>query len=288
MIEAATSLRAALDAAAKALEQADIEEPRREARLLFMAALDCSLSHLVLKERDPLGDAAAAVNAMLARRLRREPISRILGQREFRGLDLKLGSETLDPRPDTEVLVEATLEALATIPAPRILDIGTGTGAILLALLSALPGASGIGIDIAPEAARVAQENAARLDLSARAGFLVGDLLAPITPGERFHAIVSNPPYIPSADLAGLDPEVRLYDPLRALDGGADGLDFYRRIARAAKAHLEPGGILAFEVGKGQDEDVHALMAAQNLCAPRTFNDLAGIPRVVLAQARTA
>lgn len=284
MIDPATSLRAALAAAARTLDKAGVEAPRPEARHLLMAALGCDLTTFIRREEQPLGADAPRVNEFLTRRAAREPLSRILGVREFRGLDFQLGPETLDPRLDTEVLVEAALVALAPLPAPRLLDIGTGTGAILLALLHALPQATGIGIDISPAAVGTAQQNAARLGQSARAGFLAGDLFAPLAPGERFDAILSNPPYIPSAVLPTLDPEVRLHDPARALDGGADGLDFYRRIVAAAANHLVPGGWLGFEVGIGQAEAVAALMQAAGYCGFSLHPDLSGIARVVTAR----
>lgn len=288
MIEASTNLRQALKIVADRLAGVGIEEPALEARHLLMAALDCSLSHLVLKQEQALGPSADRVNAFLVRRAAREPVSRILGQREFHGLDLTLGPQTLDPRPDTEVLVDAVLAALKGEATPHLLDLGTGTGAILLAMLHAMPGATGVGVDISAEAAGVAAQNAARLGLGPSARFLVGDLFAPLAPQSRFQAILSNPPYIPSADLAALDPEVRLFDPPRALDGGADGLDFYRRITAQARDYLTPGGWLAFEVGQGQAGDVAALLTATGFQAPRTHDDLAGIARVVLAQAPSA
>jgi release factor glutamine methyltransferase len=284
MITQETSLREALALATQTLEAAGVEEPRREARLLLMAGLTLDLTALVLRETQPIGEAAPALAAMLARRAAREPLSRILKVREFFGLDLTLGPDTLDPRPDTEVLVEAALEALADTPAPRLLDLGTGTGAILLALLHARPDATGLGIDIALGAVDVARGNAAALGLAPRARFEVGDLFAPVAGEPPFHAILSNPPYIPAADLATLDPEVRLYDPARALDGGPDGLDFYRAITSAAPAHLAPGGLLGFEVGKGQAEAVAALMAAAGFAGIARHADLAGIARVVLGR----
>lgn len=285
MIEEATSRRAALESITKAMAAAGIDDARQEARLLVMAALELDLTRLILEESQPLGPQAARLAALLARRLNREPLSRILGQREFFGLDFTLGPETLDPRADTEVLVEVALRALKGKAEPRLLDLGTGTGAILLALLHTLPEASGIGVDLSPEAAAIAAHNAARLGLGDRAGFLTGDLFAPLAAPlarkARFDAILSNPPYIPSADLATLDPEVRLFDPARALDGGTDGLTFYRAIAAAAADYLKPGALLAVEVGQGQADDVAQLFVQHGFAGVTTTKDLSGIARVV-------
>lgn len=278
------SIAEALRAVTAALHDADVEEPRREARLMVAQALGSDLAGLIQREKQPLGEAVAAVLAdLLARRAAREPLSRILGRREFYGLEFYLNAATLDPRPDTETLVEAVLahlDARGLRGAPlRLLDIGTGTGAILLALLATLPAARGLGVDLAPDAVAMATANAARLGLGARAAFRQGDLMAGIE--GCFEVIVSNPPYIPSGDLAGLEPEVRLHDPALALDGGADGLTFYRRLVAEAPARLAPGGLLAFEVGFGQAEAVAGLMAAGGFEAIRTARDLGGIDRVV-------
>lgn len=284
MIDAAQTLRAALDEIVAQLRDAGIEEPKREARILVAGALGLSLSDLILRENEPLGPRALRLVEWLSRRLAHEPVSRIAGIREFYGLALRLNAATLDPRPDTETLVEAVLVEARTGrfgPAPRILDLGVGTGAILLALLSVLPEASGLGVDIDPEAVEAARENARQLGLAGRAAFLVSDLFAEIP--EAFPIIVSNPPYIPSCEIPGLDPEVRLHDPLRALDGGADGLEFYRRIAGGSLRWLKPGGLLAVEVGKGQAEDVAAIFTAAGLKAGGFRRDLAGIERVVCA-----
>lgn len=283
-LDGTLSFRAALDSIARQLDDAGIDESKREARLLVAGALGLSLSALILRENDPIGHHASRLAEWFARRLAREPVSRIAGEREFYGLTLHLNPAMLDPRPDTETLVEAVLaEARGGRfgPAPRILDLGTGTGAILLALLSALPAAIGLGIDIAPEAVAGAVANARRLGLDTRAAFRSGDLFEGLV--ETFPIIVSNPPYIPSKDIPALDPEVRLHDPLRALDGGTDGLDFYRRIADDAPRFLAPGGLLAVEVGQGQAEDVASLFAAVGLRAGGIRHDLAGIARVVLA-----
>lgn len=266
-----------------ALLAADVEESRLEARLLVASAISGDLTALVLREKQPLGAAAGRLVALLARRVAREPISRILGRRAFYGLDFHLNAATLDPRPDTETLVEAVLarvDAGVGRGAPwRLLDIGTGTGAILLALLANLPAAQGVGIDLAAEAVSMARQNAGTLGLSPRATFRHGDLMEGLE--GRFDIIVSNPPYIPSGEIAGLEPEVRLHDPVLALDGGVDGLDFYRRLVAAAPAHLAPEGLLAFEVGFGQADAVLRLMADAGFRALRLARDLGGIDRVV-------
>lgn len=269
------------------LRAAGVEDPRREARLLLAAATGWSLATLIAHPERPLGDAVARFEAFLAARCARKPLSRILGEREFHGLSFRLGPATLDPRPDTEVLVDGVLARLraggqAAMPL-RILDLGTGTGAILLALLHNLPASTGLGIDIAPGAVSVARENAARLGLDGRVEFRIGDLLSGIT--AQFDIVVSNPPYIPTADLAGLAPEVAAHDPVLALDGGVDGLDFYRRILDAAPARLRPGGWLALEVGAEQADAVAAMLAAAGLGSIRMARDLGRIDRVVFGQA---
>lgn len=281
-----TSLDAALAGVAVLLAGAGIEESRREARLLLTEALQIDLAVLVRDGASPLGAGAARLAQLAHRRARHEPLSRILGRREFYGLDFALGPETLDPRPETEHLVAAVLAHIDTHPARRkalrVLDLGTGTGAILIAIAKARSAVTGLGIDIARGAVEVARENSRRHGLADRLHFAQGDLFMGIE--ERFDIIVSNPPYIPSADLAGLMPEVRLFDPSQALDGGADGLEFYRRIAAGAGAHLEPGGFVALEIGIGQHRDVPALLAEAGLQLLQILPDLAGIPRIVTAK----
>lgn len=279
------SLRAALEIVARDLAEAGLEEPRREARLLLGAALGLDHAGLILGESRLLGADFPRLADILARRCTREPLSRILGRREFYGLDFSLGTDTLDPRPDTETLIDAVLHALGLADrlteALSILDLGTGTGAVLLALLAKLPNATGLGVDIAPGAVAIAGLNAARLGLADRCRFETGDLYGNL-PG-RYTIIVSNPPYIPTGDIATLDPEVRLHDPLAALDGGVDGLDFYRRIVAGAPERLSPHGVLALEVGAGQAEAVAALVIKAGFARPDIIPDLAGIARVVLA-----
>lgn len=206
-----------------------------------------------------------------------ESVARILGEREFYGLAFGLDAATLEPRPDTELLVDL---ALAALPAGgRLLDLGTGTGCILLALLSELPAASGLGVDIQPDAVATARLNARQLGLERRAEFREGDWGAGIA--ERFGLVVSNPPYIPEGDIPGLDPEVRLHDPVAALAGGEDGLAAYRVLARQLPDLLAPGGAFALEVGAGQAESVAGLMAAQGLSDIQVRADLGGIGRCV-------
>lgn len=285
-ISAATTIATALRLAETRLAAAGIEEPRREARLLLAAALETDLAGLILREAEPLGAAMPCLAALLERRVAREPLSRIRGSREFHGLSFRLGAATLDPRPDTEVLVDAMLERLARAgragEALRILDLGTGTGAILLALLHRLPAASGTGTDIAPDAITVAEANAGALGLGGRARFVPGDLFDPVE-GE-FDVIVANPPYLRTAEIARLEPEVRLFDPPAALDGGGDGLDFYRRIAAEAPARLAPGALLGLEIGAGQAEDVGLILGRAGWRVLAILPDLGGIARVILAE----
>lgn len=289
VIGPATTIAEALAAAAARLKAAGIDEARLEARHLVAAALDSDFTALVLGAKQPLGEAATRVQALLDRRAAREPLSRILATREFFGLEFRLNAATLDPRPDSEALVEAVLERLGAArfdTSLTLLDLGTGTGALLLALLSRREAARGIGVDIAADAVAMARENATALGFADRARFVVGDLFAALVrdaAARPFDVIVSNPPYIPSGEIAGLDPEVRLHDPHLALDGGGDGLAFYRRIACEADVWLAPGGILALEVGAGQACDVAAMLAVSGFTDIVTRHDAGGIERVVIA-----
>ena len=211
----------------------------------------------------------------MARRAGREPVSRILGEREFWSLRFSLAPDTLDPRPDSETVVEAALDWCGERPGPlRVLDLGTGTGCLLLAVLESRPEATGIGTDIAAGAVAEAARNAAALGLSDRASFRRADWDAGIA--GRFDLILSNPPYIPTPEIGGLEPEVTSWDPKAALDGGADGLDAYRRIAPAAAGRLAPGGAAFLEIGAGQEEPVEAIMAAEGFSRFVRKADLGG------------
>jgi len=262
-----------------------VDSAELDARLLAGAALGLDLTAMVTAAARPLAAAEAArLEDMARRRLAGEPVARILGRKEFWGLPLQLSAATLVPRPDTETVVELALEMLRATGEPerrwRIADIGTGSGAILLALLSEWPEATGVGTDLSASALQTARSNAVRLRLAARAAFVACDLAAALS--GPFDLVVSNPPYVRSADIASLAIEVRAHDPHRALDGGADGLDAYRALIPQAPRLLAPGGVLVVEVGHGQSHYVEQLMKAAGLMrenAPKA--DLAGIPRAV-------
>ncbi len=270
------------------LRASDIDSPELDARLLIGAALNLDLTGLISAAKRTLSaDEAAQLSQFAARRLYGEPIARITGIKEFWGLQFTLSADTLVPRPDTETIVEAALDYLDT-SGPRsralsIADLGTGSGAILLALLSELPNATGIATDINLAALRTARGNAERNGLAQRAHFVACDYASALMGG--FDMIVSNPPYIPSSDIAGLDIEVRSHDPLRALDGGGDGYDAYRTIAPEAARLLAPGGFLVVEVGHDQSDTVAGLMTAAGLELPGPAKtDLGGIKRAVMGR----
>ncbi|QWG23261.1 peptide chain release factor N(5)-glutamine methyltransferase [Bradyrhizobium sediminis] len=262
-----------------------IDSAELDARTLAGAVLGLDLTGLITAAGRLLTPAESIrLEDFARRRLDGEPVARILGTREFWGLPLTLSAATLVPRPDTETVVELALEMQRGTPRPdrrmRIADIGTGSGAILLALLSELADAYGIGTDISVTALQTARANAADLGLAGRAGFVACDYAAALS--GPFDLIVSNPPYIRSADIAGLAAEVRDYDPLRALDGGPDGLDAYRALIPQAARLLAPKGALVVEVGQDQDGDVGGLMTAAGLTAEKPARaDLAGIRRAV-------
>lgn len=280
---------AALRALAAEFRTAGLATPELDARALLLHTAGLTIEALLAEPDRPLSaEAAAALAAAGERRLAGEPVARLTGTKEFWGLPLRLAAATLVPRPETETVVEAALAALGPgAPARplRLLDLGTGSGAILLALLVELPLAWGLGIDRAEAALAVARDNAARLGLGGRAAFVAGDWAAAIR--GQFHLVVANPPYVATADIATLAPEVAAHDPALALDGGAEGLDAYRAIARAAPALLAPGGHLVVELGAGQEAAVAALMAAAGLAAEGPARaDLAGIPRALSLRLR--
>ena len=282
---AGQTIEAARRALAARLKSAAIESAELDARILTGHALGLDLTGLVsAAQRQLTPDESARLAQFACRRLAGEPVARILGEKEFWGLPLQLSSATLVPRPDTETVVELALELLraggALDRALRIADLGTGSGAILLALLSELPAAQGFGTDISQAALQTAGSNAARAGLSNRATFLACDYASGLT--GPFDLIVSNPPYIRTADIDALATEVRDHDPPAALDGGADGLDAYRALIPQAVPLLAPDAVLVVEAGEGQSAQIQALMTAAGLMAVNAPKaDLAGIPRAV-------
>jgi release factor glutamine methyltransferase len=269
---------------AAAFADAGFASPRLDARVLVGHVLGLEPSKLFARAADPFpGARRADMDMVKSRRLAHEPVGRIRGYREFFGQDYLLGPDTLEPRPDSETLVEAALTQIPLFAgrAVRILDLGTGTGCLLLAILSHWPEASGVGIDIALGAVAIATENAARLELARRALFQTGDWLTGVS--GRFDLIVSNPPYIAERKRAALARDVTHYDPPRALFAGADGLSAYKTFVPDLEQHLAPGGIVFLEVGQGQAKSVAALCAAHGLAKTAFQADLAGVQRVVSA-----
>lgn len=261
------------------LAAAGCEQPALDARLLLQEAAGLSHSGIAAEpERRIEAAAISTFEAFITRRQRHEPVSRILGQREFYGRPFRVTSDVLDPRPDTETLIEAAL-ALAHPPA-CILDLGTGSGAIIVTLLAELPGATGLATDLSAAALEVARGNAKALGVASRLAFAEGPWWAPVA--GRFDLIVSNPPYIPAAEIAGLSPDVGDFDPHLALDGGADGLEPYRRIAAGATIHLNPGGRVLVEIGAGQAPDVEGLFQAHGFASDSAHSDLGGHVRCLV------
>ena len=264
-----------------------IETPRLDAEVLLSHVLKKERIYLYVHFDEPLEkEELAAFREGVAKRARRVPTAYITGRREFMGLDFAVSRATLIPRPDTEILVEAAIERLGRLAengkkSLRFADIGTGTGAIALSVLKcASEDVAADAIDVSGAALAVARENAERLGLSARVHFHEGDLLAPLGDA-AYDAILSNPPYIPDADIESLAPEVRSYEPMTALKGGAEGMDFYARLVEAAPQYLRAGGFLAMEAGIGQAQKIRAL-AKEPWGDVEILPDLAGIERVVV------
>ena len=274
-------------AVAEQFRAAGLESPELDARILVGHALGLDHSRLVAAASQQISDLTASqIERFAARRLAREPVARIVGMREFWGLRLAVTPDVLVPRPETETVVELALDRLdLTGPRTRplrIADLGTGSGAILLALLSELPNAHAVGTDTDSRALAVGRANAERLGLAARTEFVACDFGAALA--GPFDLVVSNPPYIASAEIATLAPEVREHDPRGALDGGSDGFAAYRIIAAAAPRLLMPGGHLVVEIGAGQEGTVTALLEAEGLAIAATRPDLSSITRALAAR----
>ncbi|MBD3837621.1 peptide chain release factor N(5)-glutamine methyltransferase [Brevundimonas sp.] len=279
--DATPTLLTVWKAAQARLKEGRIDSPAIDARLLLEAAAGASRTDILTDPyRAVADDQRQAYETMIERRLRREPVSRILGRKGFWKIMLNVTPDVLSPRPDTETLLDVALLAFAPHEAFSVIDLGTGSGAILLALLSERTAATGVGSDISSEALAVARENAANLDLNGRATFLRTEWAAGFG-DHSFDLVVSNPPYIPTDHIAGLDPEVRDHDPHLALDGGPDGLQAYRDLAPEVMRILKPGGVFAVEIGWDQGPQVKALFEAAGFADVKVVKDLADRDRVV-------
>lgn len=284
--EACKTYRELYEEGRRILEQAGLPDAALDARFLLEEVCGTNLQTLlVFPEKKVTEEEVNQYRAFIQRRKDREPTAMILGEWDFMGLTFRLNKSTLIPEQDTEVLVETALEELKRRglgEAPlRILDLCTGSGCILLSLLHELRNAGGLGTDLSEEALEAARENAVRLVLQERAAFRQGDLWEPVG-DERFDLIVSNPPYVPTEVIPTLEPEVRCGEPYAALDGGEDGLVFYRRIMKEAAGHLKPSGIIIVESGFDEASQIAALMQDQKFRGIRTVKDYGGLDRVVL------
>ncbi|MCK9993408.1 MAG: release factor glutamine methyltransferase [Alphaproteobacteria bacterium] len=286
------SIDEALRDAAAQLQAGGVAQALLDARLLLMAATGLSQEDII---RDPSTELSAQQQAcfaeMLARRQAREPVSRILGRREFWSMEFAISPDTLDPRADSETLISAALGLIADRNGRlRILDIGAGSGCLLLALLSELPGARGIGVDVSQAALDVARANAERHALTERAQFVACDVRAKgwaRQAGAPFDLVIANPPYIPDAEIAALVPEVSRFDPRTALSGGADGLDFYRMITISLPELLRPGGSAVLEAGHGQALAIQGFLLDAGLAVQDARHDLGGVARAIIGRMET-
>lgn len=284
----APTARLLMAEARRRFEAAGLADPATDARVLICGLLNLSPTALLLDGDKPVAaDMVPLVEAAIIRRLGREPVYRILGRRDFYGLDLALSEGTLEPRPDTEVLVDVILPHLRSMVArglkPQIADLGTGTGAIALALLQECPEAKALGIDISEDALKTARENANRNGLGSRFQTRQGSWFDQTA--ERFDVIVSNPPYIRSDVVRGLEPEVTRFDPMAALDGGLDGLEAYRAIAKEARKHLLDHGLVGLEIGFDQRDDVTQIFEEAGFSLLKERRDYGGNDRALVFSA---
>jgi release factor glutamine methyltransferase len=276
-------------AGAAALASAGVEHPRLDAELMLAAACRSSRTEVICGLAQIDEDAHERYAAMIARRRRHEPLAYILGRKEFYSLEFEVTSAVLIPRPETETVVATALQFIRDRGQLRVCDMGTGSGAIGLAIAANAPTVKLTATDISPEALTIARRNAVRLHLGCHARFLVADCFQPIDNMERlgrFDLIVSNPPYIREDQIAGLDPEISRFEPRLALSGGRDGLELYGRIAAGLSEHLERGGAAIVEIGAEQAEAVNEIMRNAGATSLTTVRDLAGLPRVIFASFR--
>lgn len=288
MASGAASYDALLRDTAVALTAAGIDNARFEARLLLAHAAGVTIERLIAHGDDMAPPAVAeALRGLTARRVRREPMAYILGEREFWGLPFKVSRAVLVPRPDSETLIEAALALMPDRTAPwRIVDLGVGSGCLLLTLLREFPNARGVGMDASAAALAVTQTNAEALEVAPRLRLVEGDWRQPGWAeqlGGPFDLLVSNPPYVETAEIAGLMPDVARFEPHLALDGGPDGLVAYRAIAGAAARLVIPGGRVLIEAGEGQAPDISVLLSTAGFVPGRLWKDLGGIDRIVPA-----
>jgi len=275
------SIRDLLHDAAERLSAAGVDGARIDARILLAHAMGVTREEVIAATRSPTAEESARFETFVARRIAREPVAYIRGQREFWSLDFNVGPGVLVPRPDTEILIEEAMAAMPDRNAPlAIADLGAGSGALLVAALKEFPHARGTGFENSPNAFTYAEANLMHHGLSERAQMVAADWSAA---QGAFDLVFSNPPYIPSVEIETLDPEVRLHEPRAALDGGPDGLDAYRTLARLLPGILKPGGMAFLELGLGQAEHVELLF--ENLAVVHVAPDLAGIPRVLVLRA---
>jgi release factor glutamine methyltransferase len=282
-----TSIRTAITDGGQALDAAGVNEARKEAMSLMSYVLECDRTFLIAHTEDELSDKhLQTFRLLINRRARREPLQHITGHQEFFNLDFEVTPDVLVPRPETETLVEAALEVLRADHDPFIADIGTGSGCIIVSLLHEIPRAHAMGIDLSWKALRVAQRNARRHNVNGRLALVQADGFPATRNDRQFSLIVSNPPYVTEGEFAGLQPEVRDYEPRSALVSGADGLSHVRYLLGESPAHLGRGGHFIFEIGFGQRDAVEELVDQEVWNLNDVRKDLQGIPRTVVLQKR--
>jgi release factor glutamine methyltransferase len=289
MLESVTVLEA-IKKSAEFLEKKGVDSARLNAELLLAHVLKLPRMRLYLTFEKRLADAeVTTLRGLVVRRGQREPVQQILGTANFCGLELDVNRHVLVPRPETEVLAETAFELLKGLAAtgvsqPSVLDVGTGSGCLAIAIARAFTEARVVAVDVSPEALSLARENAVRHGLGDRISFLESNLFSVVPPTPPFDLIVSNPPYIPDADIGALQPEVRDFEPRAALDGGPDGLDFYRRLAVEAPGRLSAVGVMCFEFGDGQAADIGKILAGENWIVEPPREDYTRRQRVLIAR----
>ncbi len=264
------------------LENSGVENIGLDSLILISHALSVSKEHIIFNpDLELTAKQQELFFALINRRSSREPISHIIEKREFFGRDFFVNHNVLDPRPDSETLIELVVKKIPKEKAIKILEIGVGSGCLIITLLQHFLSSSGIALDISQKALEIAQKNAINHKINNRVEFLESDLFTALNKNHKFDLIISNPPYIPSAEIAQLQDEVKKYEPILALDGGIDGLDFYRKIASQAKEFLCENGLIILEIGKGQEKDVIEIFEKENFKFLEAKADLAGVERIL-------